>query len=301
MKLIICAFYTDTEVVQKILFGEEFGTTTAFTATDSGTIISGNGLTLTINVVLDTTNFTLVHISRTVAETTTLTDCVRLQSDQMNWFGGPQQKFQYWPIEKLSFTDYSYVTKELDNCGIAERYWLNSRGSFIYVEPQVPLFLTQNSGDNQMCLVAKRELPYDTHTAGSFTFGYYIGMGKTPQDAHMMAVDQFLGKPSGHPADAMVRYPIWSTWARYSRDIDTDVVTTLAAEIIANGFTNGQFEIDDLWEVCYGSLTFNETRFADIKTLTTSLKAQGFRVTLWVHPFINKGCEPYYTTALTNG
>lgn len=287
--------------MQRILFGESFGTDITYTTIDSGTIISGNGLTLTIQVVLDSTNFTMMHISRTVAETVTLTDCIRLESNQMNWYGGPQQKYQYWPIEKLSFTDYSYVTKEADNCGIAERYWLNSRGSFIYVEPQVPLFITQNSGDNRMCLVAKRQLPYDTHTAGSFTFAYYIGMGNNPQDTHMMAIDQFLGKPTGHPAESMVKYPIWSTWARYSRDINTTVVTTLANEIIANGFTNGQFEIDDDWEICYGALTFRTSKFADIKALTTSLKALGFKVTLWVHPFINKVCEPYYTEALTNG
>lgn len=60
-----------------------------------------------------------------------------------HWYGGPQQKRQYWPIERLVLPDYSYVTKEADNCGIAEPYWLNSEGIFYYFDKKVPLFIDQ--------------------------------------------------------------------------------------------------------------------------------------------------------------
>lgn len=257
-------------------------------------------MSINLNITEDTDAFTIMRITRSVPEASTRKDCVRLQSDQMSWYGGPQQKYQYWPIDKLTFDNYSYVTKEADNCAIAERYWLNSRGSFVYVEPQVPLFLEQNLNGNNLCFIAEKKLPYDTHTAGEFTFNYYIGVGKTARDTHLAAVERFLKKPTGHPAESMVRNPIWSTWARYYRDINETVVRTLADEIISNGFT-GQFEIDDDWEICYGALTFNESKFPDIKNLTTALKAQGFNVTLWIHPFINKECTEYYTTATNNG
>lgn len=293
-----------TEVVQQIQLGEQFGTDMKITSTSTGfTVTGGNpSVTVTVTVVTDTQALALIRISRTAAQTDVRTDCIRLQSDQMSWYGGPQQRRQYWPIDKLSYADgYSYVTKEADSCAITERYWLNSRGSFLYVDADVPLFLDQNRHNNSLCLIAKRSLPYDTHTAGTFQFSYYVGVSADARAAHMQAVDRFLGKPSGHPAERMVQYPVWSTWAKFLRDIDETVVLNFADEINANGFKNSQFEIDDDWEVCYGALTFRTSKFPNIKDTTDQLKAKGFAVTLWIHPFINVDCEPYYSDALSKG
>lgn len=99
----------------------------------------------------------------------------------------------------------------------------------------------------------------------------------------------------------MITHPIWSTWARYKRDIDHDVVMKFADEILKNNFKNSQFELDDLWEICYGSLTVDTDKFPDMKFTVDSLKKKGFRVTVWAHPFINKGCEPWYSEAKTKG
>lgn len=307
--MIYAMLYAVNEIVQQIQLGEQFGNGTMNTITKSnGFTITGNGKTVNVTVLSDTQALALIRVQRTAAQTETRTDCVRLQSDQMSWYGGPQQRFQYWPIDKLHYdaaannnAGYAYVTKEADSCAIAERYWLNSRGSFIYVDAAVPLFVHQNAHNNSMCLVARRALPYDTHTTGTFEFSYYIGVSTDARAAHMQAVARFLGKPTGHPADRMVRYPVWSTWARYLRNIDAQVVLDFANAINANQFANSQFEIDDDWETCYGSLTFNTTKFPAIKTTTADLKALGFKVTLWIHPFINVDCEPTYSEALAKG
>lgn len=66
-------------------------------------------------------------------------------------------------------------------------------------------------------------------------------------------------------------------------------------------YFRSQLEIDDGWEVCYGSLEFNTTKFPNIKATTDAIKRKGFRVALWIHPFINKDCEPYYSNALNAG
>lgn len=225
---------------------------------------------------------------------------MNLDTSRISWYGGPQQKQQYWPVEKLRLENYSYLTKEADNCGVAERYWLNSGGSFIYVDVETPLFVSQNIDGNTLCLIAKKELPYDRYSR-DFSFKYYVGVAADARRAHLEAVGAFLKKPTDIPDERMVRHPIWSTWARYKADIDEKIVLKLADEIVANRFNNSQFEIDDLWEVCYGSLTFNQTRFPNVGNLSRTLKAKGFRVTLWVHPFINKGCEPWYSEAKRKG
>lgn len=229
-----------------------------------------------------------------------MNDCVQLKSNEMSWYGGPEQKYQYWPIEKLSFDSYSYVTKEADSCALAERYWLNSRGLFIYVEKEAPLFLTQTA-NSLMCLYTEKYQPYYTRDGPSFTFNYKIGIATDAKQAHLKAVEHFLNKPTDYPDERMTRYPIWSTWAKYRRDIDENVVLSYADLINNNGFNNSQMDIDDMWETCYGSLTFNTTKFPNIARTTSALKERGFRVTLWVHPFINKDCEPYYSEALNKG
>ena len=227
------------------------------------------------------------------------TDCVDLAtSSNVNWYGGNQQRWQYYPIQKMIHKHNSYVTKEDQNQAITERYWLNSNGVFIHVNNDgIPLFIDQNNEHpGFLCLQAKRALPYDIYHT-TFDFTYHVGIGLNARAAHMQAVAKFLGKPKGHPDENMVREPVWSTWARYKRFVNTSVVTEFAQEILDNGY-KGQFELDDDWEECYGSLTFNKNKFPNIKNLTDSLHTKGFRVTLWIHPFINKNCPTYFADAL---
>lgn len=47
----------------------------------------------------------------------------------------------------------------------------------------------------------------------------------------------------------MFRRPIWSTWARYKKNVTDEVVLEFGQEIVDNGYEDGQLEIDDFWEV----------------------------------------------------
>lgn len=293
----------DGVVVQTIWMDSEMGENITETVITDGITLNGtNGITVTLTLDWDETDFSVIKLTREFNRTQTVQDCVSLgENNTVQWYGGPQQKYQYWPIQTMKYSNYSYVPKEADNCGVAERYWVNSNGVFIYVAPEAPLFIEQNTGQaGYLCLVTKNALPYNTYSTEKITFTYSIGVASDAKVAHMKAVKRYLGRPSGYPAEVMVREPIWSTWARYKRLINESVVTAFADEIIDSGF-KGQYEIDDDWEICYGALSFSKSKFPDILNLTTILKDKGFRVTLWIHPFINKGCEPWYSEAKANG
>ncbi|XP_048484586.1 myogenesis-regulating glycosidase isoform X1 [Plutella xylostella] len=226
-------------------------------------------------------------------------DCYSFENYQ--WYAGPEQKEQYWPIQKSNLTKYSIVAKEEDNAAVSERYWLNSRGRYFYVHPEVPLFVDyHNELDNHICFIAEVADPYSTRRTRN-VLKYDVWLFKDAKLAHQHAVETYLGKPSGIPDYRMIQYPVWSTWARYSREIDRNSLWTFANEIADSGFPNAQFEIDDLWEVCYGSLTVDDRKLPALKELVQDIKSLGFRVTIWVHPFINKDCEPWYTLALQKG
>lgn len=60
-------------------------------------------------------------------------------------------------------------------------------------------------------------------------------------------------------------------------------------------------KISDDWETCYGAMEFRQSKFSNIKTLTDELKANDFRVSLWIHPFVNKDCNPIYEEGKSKG
>lgn len=57
----------------------------------------------------------------------------------------------------------------------------------------------------------------------------------------------------GHPNFKMIERPVWSTWAEFKRDVNDSVVRKFAQEIVDNGYKDGQFELDDDWEVTLNS------------------------------------------------
>ncbi|XP_018401023.1 PREDICTED: uncharacterized family 31 glucosidase KIAA1161 [Cyphomyrmex costatus] len=225
-------------------------------------------------------------------------DCFQL-GDDTQWFGGPQFRYQHWPIQNMYYDEEVYLPTHPSNMGLAERYWLSSKGIYIYVDEASPLFLDQNNyRDNYLCMIIKNKAPY--HYRNNIEVNYTIGILSDPKTAHQYAVAKHLGHPTDLPDELMVRYPIWSTWARYKANINEKVVETFADEIVAHNFKNSQIEIDDNWETCYGSAEFDPVKFPDVSALTQRLKDKGFRVTLWIHPFINRNCESAYSFAQNN-
>lgn len=89
-----------------------------------------------------------------------LQDCFQLKDNQ-HWYGGPERWYQDWPIEKVELTNFANVAQELNFSAIVEPYWLNSLGTYIFVDDKVPLFIDQN-GDigKQVCFSGKIEGPF---------------------------------------------------------------------------------------------------------------------------------------------
>uniref|UniRef100_A0A336LUM5 CSON001239 protein n=1 Tax=Culicoides sonorensis TaxID=179676 RepID=A0A336LUM5_CULSO len=286
-------------VLQSVITSDNFSALVEPKTDTNGLTYSGYGKQVSVSLEVDTADYTEFKVVREMIRGENARDCLVFETST-HWYGGPQMKnSQYWPIEKQNFTNEAYVTKEWESMAVTERYWLNSKGVFFYVKPEVPLFISQRP-DDVLCFIAKKENPYNTESR-TFTFEYRIGVAKDPREAHLQAVTRYLGKPAGIPDQTMVQYPIWSTWALYKTEINEAIVRAMATKIKEKGFKNSQFEIDDKWEQCYGSLTIDLERFPNMLELTNWLKAEGYRVTLWIHPFINIDCDPWYTEALTKG
>ncbi|XP_013183848.2 myogenesis-regulating glycosidase [Amyelois transitella] len=266
---------------------------------DDGVLVTMGAATLLISTVYDDSKDARgIKIKWDAPSRLRLEDCIAFGSK--HWYAGPMQVNQLYPIEQAPQVYAPSVIREDDNGAIMERYWLNSAGEYVFVHPQVPLFIDYNNLlDNHLCFGAQIVEPYSSrrnHTELSYDFWILPDVKR----AHMHAIETYLGKPSGVPDFRMVQHPIWSTWAQFGKEINQSRLLEFAEEINNRGFNNSQYEIDDDWETCYGSLTVNEEKFPDLATLVQQIKALGYRVTLWTHPFINKNCEPWYSEALNN-
>lgn len=113
-----------------------------------------------LNINYDSNAVTITWSTKNMNEI--LRDCYYLNSTKFNWYGGPQRWQQEWPLEKIKINGTEpYVIKKADNFAVAERYWLNSKGAYIFVDDKVPLFIDQNVYyKDQVCFVAKSASPY---------------------------------------------------------------------------------------------------------------------------------------------
>ncbi|KAH1028090.1 myogenesis-regulating glycosidase [Dendroctonus ponderosae] len=218
-------------------------------------------------------------------------DCYELDSGSTNWFGGPQRWHQVWPLEKMTIDGSEpYVIKKSDNFGVAERYWLNSNGVYIWLTDVTPLWVDQNNNNpGQVCFRAEAKSPYINRER--VLLAYVIASMDDPKVAHLNAINSVLGAPEAHPGDKMIEEPIWTTWAKYKKPINDETVLEFGRTIRSHGYEGGQLEIDDSWETCYGSQQFTEEKFANIQNTVNTLHEDGWRVSLWIHPFVNDDCE----------
>ncbi len=219
---------------------------------------------------------------------------VTFNISNLHLYGGAECPNQAWPIESLTLKNDSFVSKTENGQAVLEAIWYTSNGFYLSVDKKVPLFVSLHK--NELTLMAQRRHPY---IRGDTTYlTYKICKYPNIKVAYQKAITDTIGKPTGAPDFRMTQFPIWSTWAQYKTNVDAQKVLQYADTINQHGLPNSQLEIDDEWEICYGSLKPDPQKFPDFKQLVTDLKRKGFRVTIWTYPFINLNCEPYYTEAL---
>ena len=206
-----------------------------------------------------------------------------------SWYGGLQLFKQTWPISDWSYSSRAYTTSDSyqgQYGGVQERYWVASSGVAVFVDRDVPLFVSMESQSKpKLGLTAQFSNPYGNSQKKRLALTYTIVVGDNILGTHKAATKAFIDRPMNIPDGRMFRHPIWSTWAKFKQNINQDKVLEFAGEIKKNGFNNSQLEIDDDWTVHYGDMEFDPTKFPDPKKTISELKSMGFRTTLWVHPF----------------
>lgn len=123
--------------------------------------------------------------------------------------------------------------------------------------------------------------------------------GKTLRDAFLTAARRHF-PPSGKAPDlSLVAKPQWNTWVELTYHQNQNDILAYAKAIAANGFpSGGVIMIDDTWQLGYGVWEFDPRRFYDPKAMVDELHALGFKVMLWMCPYVSMDTPGYRELAL---
>jgi alpha-glucosidase (family GH31 glycosyl hydrolase) len=121
---------------------------------------------------------------------------------------------------------------------------------------------------------------------------FYGKIEKGKEGNSLAEVQRFVSRKffpaSGKMPDTLLfSRPQYNTWIELTYNQNQEDVLKYARSIIANGLPAGVLMIDDTWQEDYGLWNFHPGRFRDPKKMMDELHSLGFKVMLWVCPFVS--------------
>jgi alpha-glucosidase (family GH31 glycosyl hydrolase) len=111
--------------------------------------------------------------------------------------------------------------------------------------------------------------------------------GKTLAEAQRFISKNFF-PPSGLLPDSLLfTAPQYNTWIELNYHQNQADILKYAKSIIDNGLPPGVLMLDDTWQEDYGVWDFHPRRFPNPKEMMDELHKMGFKVMLWVCPFVS--------------
>lgn len=118
--------------------------------------------------------------------------------------------------------------------------------------------------------------------------------GATLREAFLAAAKAHFPASGKTPDLALIEKPQWNTWVELTYNQNQKDILAYAKAIAANGFpAGGVIMIDDTWQHGYGVWDFDARRFPDPKAMCDALHADGYKVMLWVCPFVSMDSPGY--------
>jgi alpha-glucosidase (family GH31 glycosyl hydrolase) len=116
--------------------------------------------------------------------------------------------------------------------------------------------------------------------------------GKTLAEARLAAEQKFF-KTNGKTPDLLLfSKPQYNTWIELNFNHNQADILKYAHKLIDQGYPPGVFMIDNSWQERHGVWLFHSGRFPDPKAMIDELHGLGFKVMLWVSPFVNPDLNP---------
>lgn len=206
------------------------------------------------------------------------------------WYGGYTAKaLCNTPLEDLNFQPYqeneSLMDLSRDNRGNQAAPLLeSSKGRFVWSDQ--PFAFRFEDG------VLILDSDYETLQTQP--------AGQTLRDAYLGAMQKHFPPSGKTPNELMFKMPQYNTWIELGKDQSQEAILKYANDVLANDFPPGVFMIDDNWSRYYGNYEFEREAFPDPKKMVDQLHEKGFRIMLWVTPFVSPDSREYRELADLN-
>lgn len=121
-----------------------------------------------------------------------------------------------------------------------------------------------------------------------------VQAGKTLKDAFTGASASHFAPTGTIPPEKFIIAPQYNTWIELVYNQNQKDILNYAHSIVNNGFPSGGIlMIDDNWQKYYGNFEFKPDKFPDPKSMVEELHSLGFKVMLWICPFVSPDSPEY--------
>lgn len=188
------------------------------------------------------------------------------------WWGAVTTQGVNMPYAAMD--DYIDLSKNYSNQTVP--FLVSNMGRYIWSEDPFCFRFTENSiliesGSEVVCEKAGDDMKSAFRAASA---AHFPASGKMPSELFMSV-------------------PQYNTWIELVYDQNQEDVLKYARSIIENGFPAGVLMIDDNWQKYYGNFEFKTETFPRPKEMVEQLHAMGFKVMLWICPYVSPDSKEY--------
>lgn len=119
------------------------------------------------------------------------------------------------------------------------------------------------------------------------------GQEKNLKEAYLHVSSNYFSATGEMPHEVCFSTPQYCTWMQFLYNQNQEDILAYAHKLIDEGLPAGQFIIDAGWEEYYGYWDFCKRKFPDAKKMCQELIDLGFKVVLWVAPYISPDSDVY--------
>ncbi len=205
------------------------------------------------------------------------TNCLPLLEGEL-WWGGPVVYGSEMPYSATADSKHSFHSS--DRRGVSNQtqpLFVSSRGRYIWNDTAFDYAFAHGT-----LQLSNASAPFTVDRGGD-----------SLRDAFRAAAGRFFPASGRAPADLMFRAPQYNTWIELTYDQREERIRKYARDLIAAGYPPGVLMIDDNWQTAYGVWEFAPDRFRDPKGLVKELHDLGFKVMLWICPFVSADTTTY--------
>lgn len=203
-------------------------------------------------------------------------DRVKIEIEQDEyWWGGLSAVGFETPYDATSVAEYDLWGENKGNQ--AQPLLISSKGRYFWSED--PIKYSINQGEIIV-----------TTKSGKIHHGK---VGNNLKDAYMYVSENFFPPNGVIPPEMFFTHPQYNTWIELMYDQNEEDILNYAQSILDNGFPPGVIMIDDNWQANYGTWKFSAERFQDPKGMIKKLHDMGFKVMLWICPFVTADSEMF--------